>query len=83
MPITSSAKKRIRRDSRRRILNARVRTALKQVLKTAQRNPSADKLKAAQKALDKAARSRLIHPNRAARLKSQLAKKGKLAPKGA
>lgn len=77
MPITSSAKKKMRRDIRKRALNLRKKIALKKAIKAVRRNPTIDAFKVAQKALDKMVKVNLIHRNQAARLKSQLAKQVK------
>ncbi len=74
MPITSSAKKKMKRDVRKRALNATQRAAMKKSVKAARRNPNTDTLKVAQKSLDKAAKNNLMHKNKAARLKSRLSK---------
>lgn len=75
MPRTKSAQKQMRqarsRTARNRSQRSALRTALKQARSTAESRPEAVKL------LDRAARKRLIHPNKAARLKSQLAKAAK------
>lgn len=74
MPITSSAKKKARRDVRKRMSNLSKKNVLKKTIKTARRNSTPDTLKAAYKAVDKSAKRNLIHKNKAARLKSKLAK---------
>jgi len=74
MPITSSAKKKARRDVRKRISNLSKKNILKKTIKTARRNSTPDTLRAAYKVLDKSAKRNLIHKNKAARLKSKLAK---------
>lgn len=75
MPRTKSAKKQMRqarsRTARNRSQRSALRTALKQARSSAESRPEAVKL------LDRAARKRLIHPNKAARLKSHLAKAAK------
>ena len=81
MPHTKSAKKSLRQDEKRRARNRAVKKALKTQLKkfaatlkegTAEQK-QADFI-AAVKRLDKAAARRVIHPNAAARKKSQLAR---------
>ncbi len=81
MASTKSAKKRIRQNERRRILNrsnkSRMRTAVKAVEKLPPDADAATAETAFRKAaseLDKAGRKRLIHPNAAARQKSRLAR---------
>ena len=67
----------MRRDARRRAATLKIKVALKKVVKAAHQTPSAASLSAAQKSLDKAAKTGLIHRNKAARLKSRLAKAAK------
>jgi small subunit ribosomal protein S20 len=81
MPHTHSAEKRLRQDEKRRLRNkARVRGIKKQIkvfldaVKSAPDKAAAEYNLAAGK-LDRAAAKRTIHPNAAARKKSQLAKK--------
>ena len=56
--------------------NRRVKTTVRSSLKSfmADKEKSPDKLKAITKVLDKAASKRVIHKNKAARLKSRLAR---------
>jgi len=81
MPHTKSAKKSLRQDEKRRARNRAVKKALKTQLKkfagtvtdgTAEQKQA--EFIAAVKRLDKAAARRVIHPNAAARKKSQLAR---------
>lgn len=81
MPHTPSAKKAIRQDAKRRLRNRATKKAIKlQVKKVteADKSVSLEALRAellvAIKKLDKAAARRVIHPNTAARKKSQLAR---------
>jgi small subunit ribosomal protein S20 len=82
MPHTSSAKKRLRQNQKRRTQNraikSAIKTQIKKVLATASADAPVEELRqeynvAAMK-LDKAAAKRVVHPNLAARKKSQLAK---------
>lgn len=82
MPHTSSAKKAMRQDAKRRDRNKGVKKAIKTQLKkfaTALEDGTPEQKQAefiaAVKKLDKAAARKVIHPNAAARKKSQLAKK--------
>ena len=86
MPHTKSAKKSLRQDQKRRDRNRAVKKALKTELKRFQSAVAAGDAEAvkagfvaAVKKLDKAAARKVIHPNKAARAKSQLARQ--LAPK--
>ncbi|MBN2585550.1 30S ribosomal protein S20 [Patescibacteria group bacterium] len=74
MPIIKSAIKKMRRDVRRRSANLKIKAGLKKAIKTAHQKPTDATLLTAQKALDKAAKTNLVHKNKAARLKSRLVK---------
>ncbi|HNR98864.1 MAG TPA: 30S ribosomal protein S20 [Planctomycetota bacterium] len=81
MPHTPSAKKRVRQNARRRLQNragkAETKTLAKRVLAAVEAGDRAlaeTELKRAQSKLDKIAKRRILHPNTAARKKSQLAK---------
>jgi small subunit ribosomal protein S20 len=79
MPHTKSAKKNLRKSEKRRIRNKAVKRTLKTHIKRfeAALDGPADALQVeyslAAKKLDKAAARRVIHPNLAARKKSQMA----------
>lgn len=81
MPHTRSAKKNLRKTEKRRLHNRAVKKVLKTQIKQflAAMDGPIDELKKeynlAAKKLDKAAAKRVIHPNLAARKKSQLARK--------
>jgi small subunit ribosomal protein S20 len=72
MPHHKSAKKRLRQSKEHRLRNRGHRTDLRRAVKAAREQSEA--VPAGQSALDVAARRGLIHPNKAARLKSRLAK---------
>src|SRR5436305_1957122 len=81
MPHTRSAKRHLRKDEKRRVRNRTTLKALKTQLKKVLAVSSAGSLDdlrkeftLATKKLDKAAAKRVIHPNLAARKKSQLAR---------
>jgi small subunit ribosomal protein S20 len=80
MPHTNTAKKRLRQNEKRRLHNRAVKKAIKTHLKrfaAAASGPIEELRKeftTAVKKLDKAAAKRIVHPNLAARKKSQLAK---------
>ncbi len=76
MPNIKSAKKRVLVAKERTEANKAAKTRLKTVLKKARaEGADADAVKTAVISVDKAAGKGLIHKNKAARLKSQLAKK--------
>ena len=78
MPNIKSAKKRVRLAERwgreNRAKRSRIRTAMKRVLGAQDAEAGQAALREAIRLLDRAAQSRLYHPNRAARYKSRLAR---------
>lgn len=74
MPIIKSAIKKMRKDRVRTKHNLAEKLNIKKLLKQARRNPSEKNLKEVFSVLDKAAKHKLIHANKAARLKSRLTK---------
>lgn len=74
MPVTKSAKKKMQRDRRRTIINRQIRQKMKAAVKTMRQKPTKKALQKASQALDRAAKKGVIHPNKASRLKSRLAK---------
>ena len=72
MPIIASAKKKLKQDSRRTKINRSVITAMKKAVKTARLSPTPKNVQAAYSTLDTAAKKRVIHKNKANRLKSRL-----------
>jgi small subunit ribosomal protein S20 len=76
LPNVKSAEKRMRtnaiRAERNRMFRSRLRTALKGVRKAENAGAATEALRAAVSLLDKAARKRIVHPNKAARSKSRL-----------
>ena len=74
MPIIKSAIKKMRKDKARTLRNEKREQNLHTVIKAARRTPNAKNLTAVYSSLDKAVKVKLIHANRAARLKSNLSK---------
>ncbi|HUS59811.1 MAG TPA: 30S ribosomal protein S20 [Nevskiaceae bacterium] len=74
MPITTSAKKALRQDRRRAVINKKIKRKIKKALKKARQKPTKKTLAEAARVLDRAAKKKLIHKNKAARLKSRLVK---------
>ena len=76
MPNIKSAKKRMELSrkwtARNRTARARLRTAVKKVHQAEEPEGARSLLTEAVRLLDRAARRRLLHPNRVARIKSQL-----------
>jgi small subunit ribosomal protein S20 len=81
MPHTRSAKKSVRKNEARKLRNRATKSAIKtqikkflDIVKSGSPNTVQAEFKIAVKKLDKAAAKHVIHPNLAARKKSQLAK---------
>ena len=78
MANTSSAEKRIRQDLKRtahnRTQRSRMRTAIKKVMTATDEASAKEAFRETAALLDRLATRRMIHPNKAARKKSQLAK---------
>lgn len=79
MPHSASAKKRHRqnlvRRQRNRAVKSEIRTGIRKLLdtiRTGSLDSAADAFKLVAKKADRAASARVIHPNRAARIKSRL-----------
>lgn len=74
MPITARAIKKLQHDRIREIENAAVRQKLAHAVRQVRKSPTPKKLQLAYQLLDKAAKHAVIHTNKAARLKSRLAR---------
>lgn len=75
MPITKSAKKALRKDRRKKEINAKLRQKMKQAASAWKKSATAKNVKAYISVLDKAVKKNLIHKNKASRLKSAASKK--------
>lgn len=74
MPVTKQARKKLRKDIRREKKNQELKSKFKKILKNSRRSPTVKKLSEAAKIIDKTAKKNVIHKNKAARLKSRLAR---------
>jgi small subunit ribosomal protein S20 len=72
MPITKSAIKANKQSAKKRLQNLKKKRLLKEAIK---KTRSEKDLIKAQSVIDKVAKTKYIHKNKAARLKSRLAKK--------
>jgi len=86
LPNVKSAEKRMRTAAKRAERNKAARSRLRTAVKKARQAETAEDVNAtfleAKSLLDRAARKRLVHPNKAARLKSRLAKKANAEAQG-
>lgn len=74
MPVIKQAIKKVRQDRRKTTVNLRRKLAYKKAVHDFRRQPSKKVLTAVFSALDRAAKTNVIHKNKAARLKSRLSK---------
>jgi small subunit ribosomal protein S20 len=74
MPILKHAKKKLKQDKNRTIRNKKIKDTFKKLLKTAKADKAADSVSKAVSAVDKATKKHILSPNKAARIKSSLAK---------
>ena len=74
MPNIKAAEKWMRQTEKRTTQNKDVKTRLKTVFKKAVSTQDAELAKSVESQFDKAAKTGVIHPNKAARKKSRLAK---------
>jgi len=79
MPVTKTAKRALRSSKRKASVNAKILQSLEIAIRVAKKQKSAAKVIAAIKLTDKAAKKKVFHKNKAARIKSALSK---LLPKG-
>lgn len=74
MPIIKQAIKKLASDRKRQAKNNLVRNNIHALLKKARKTPTQKTITSVFSALDKAAKQNIVHPNKAARLKSRLSK---------
>ncbi len=79
MPIIKSAKKRVKTTRKATVRNAKTKRSLRSSLKGFLKKPTASSKSKAESNLDKAHKKGLIHKNKVARKKKQLAKASKAA----
>jgi small subunit ribosomal protein S20 len=74
MPVLKHAKKKLRQDKKRTADNLAIKQLYKKLIKDAKATKTPEAMSKAYQAIDKAAKKFVLHNNKAARLKSQLAK---------
>lgn len=74
MPVTKTAKRALRGSERKAIINKIVLSKLEIAIKKAKKTKSEKDIVSASSFADRASKSRSIHSNKAARIKSQLSK---------
>lgn len=86
MPVTKTAKRALRSSKRKETVNKLITSRLEIAIKKARKEKTPVNIKKAVSLADKAAKKKVIHKNKAARIKSalsKLAKPKKVAPKKA
>ena len=83
MPVSKSAKKKLRKDRKRTLRNKIIKEKYKKLFKEALKDPTNKRIRLAVSAIDKAAKRHVIHKNKAGRLKSRVMKAGGGKPKNA
>jgi small subunit ribosomal protein S20 len=79
MPIIKSAKKRVRTAKKASVRNSKTKRSLRSSLKALAKSPSTKAHSSVQSEVDKALKKRVIHKNKAARLKRRAAQQAKAA----
>ena len=74
MPVTTTAKRALRGSKNKESINKLILGKLEVAVRVAKKSKTAEKITAAISLADRAAKKRVIHKNKAARIKSQLAK---------
>lgn len=74
MPITVQALKKQRHDRKRTAQNAKTKFDLREIVKSTRKHATAKGMSKTFSVLDKAVKTKIIHKNKAARLKSRLSK---------
>lgn len=74
MPLLDSAIKKLRQDRRKTKVNDRIRNQFKRALSLMRKKPTKTQLAKVSSLLDRAAKTHVIHENKASRLKSRLAR---------
>lgn len=74
MPVTKTAKRALRSSKKKEKFNKALISKLEAAIREAENKPSKKTVKAAVSLVDKASKKKIIHKNKAARLKSRLDK---------
>ncbi len=74
MPVIKSAKKKLRKDKKRTLINNQWRARLDALLKKAKKQHTVKTIQDAISHVDKSAKKHLLHKNKASRIKASLTK---------
>lgn len=76
MPVTKTAKRALRSSKKKERVNTRIRVKLDSLIRIAKKNRTKKAILAVISQADKAAKKKVIHKNKAARIKSSISKLG-------
>lgn len=74
MPVTKTARRALRGSKAKRLVNSLIVAKLETAVRQAKKSKSVEKIKNAVSLADRAVKKRVIHKNKAARIKSQMSK---------
>ena len=74
MPVTKTAKRALKSSAKKQIINTLITAKLEAAVRFAQKTKSKEKILEAVSLADQAAKKKVIHKNKAARIKSKLSK---------
>lgn len=74
MPILKNAKKALRSSKRKAVVNSRTRSKMRTAVAAVQTSATKETVSEAFSRIDRAVKKNLIHKNKAARMKSQVAR---------
>lgn len=74
MPVTKTAKRALRSSKRKALVNRKITTRLEVAVKLARRTKLGKNIRKAISLVDKAKKKKVIHKNKAARMKASLSK---------
>lgn len=74
MPQTTGAIRKLRADKKKSAINAVIRSSYKQAVSEFKKKPTAKTLVTLYSKIDRAAKKKVIHKNKASRLKSRLSR---------
>ena len=80
MPISYSAKRALRKEKRRTIVNKRIKNIMRLAMRAVNESKAMEALPKAYQAIDRATKRNLLHKKKASRLKSQLSKVVEITP---
>ena len=74
MPLLANAKKALRAAKKKTTINRRIKSLVKSSMDSVKKTPTKEALATAFSKVDKAVKKHVLHKNKAARVKSQVAK---------